>query len=173
MTHLPTGEEGEVYTNPFIVELATSARSTCGACKSGIAKSSLRLGQTVTTPDSSQHGRTFWKHLGCVTASNINSVQERLLSIEAAEGWRTLSAQNKALVLRVFARDASALAEAKEAHRVAAEAGAVEAQAAVEKKAAAAQRKADKEAAAAAAPPPALKDGPPAGGEKAAKKAKK
>jgi hypothetical protein len=107
------------------------------------------------------------------SASNINSVQERLLSIEAAEGWRTLSAQNKALVLRVFARDASALAEAKEAHRVSAEAGAVEAQAAVEKKAAAAQRKADKEAAAAAAPPPALKDGPPAGGEKAGKKAKK
>lgn len=147
MTHLPTGDEEE-YVNPFIVQLATSGRSTCGACKSLIASLSLRLGQTKTTPDSAMYGRTFWKHLGCVTSSTISSVTERLVSIEAAEGWGELSKGHKALVLRVMAGEAGALEEAREQHRLAAEKAEKES-AAAEKKAAAAQRKAERLAAAA------------------------
>lgn len=149
MTHLPTGDEEEEYMNPFVVELAKTGRSTCGSCKTLIAAASLRLGQTKTTPDSSMYGRTFWKHLGCVTASTISSVTERLLSIEAADGFGGLKKADKKLVLRVMAGEAAALAEAREAHRLAAEAGAEKAAADAEKKAAAAARKAERLAAAA------------------------
>jgi hypothetical protein len=163
MSHLPTYEPDEEYTNPFIVENAKSGRSTCGACKSIIAKGGLRVGATVTTADSSQHGRTFWKHLGCVNAGTIATMAVRLVSVENAEGWASLSKDDKALVRRVFEKDAAALAQAKEAQRAEGKAAEAEARAAAAKKSAAEERKAAKEAEAAAG----------GGGEKTAKKAKK
>ena len=117
MSHLPTGEEGEDYVNPFCVELARSGRSSCTRCKAVIGKGTLRVGQTKTTPESSLFGRTFWRHLSCVNAGIIQSVKERLVTITAADGWATLRKRDKALVLRVFDGDAAALAEAAAAER--------------------------------------------------------
>jgi len=129
-------------------QAAKSARSNCTRCKQPIGKSVLRFGQTKTTVDSSMFGRTFWRHLTCITDANIRSVTERLVrlciarsnkqaavacrsltgagaaqeSIEAAEGWSSLRKGEQALVLRVFAGDAAALAEAAQANAAAVEA---------------------------------------------------
>jgi hypothetical protein len=119
MTHLPTGNEAE-YVNPFVVGRASSGRAKCGACKTLIPVQSLQMGATNTaTPGSELFGRTFWKHMGCVSRGVIISVQMRLVTIAAAEGFGELCEADQALVLRVFAGDAAALAEVKEAQRVA------------------------------------------------------
>ena len=119
MSHLPTGEEGEEYVNPFCVEQARSGRSNCTRCKTVIGKGTLRVGQTKTTPESSMFGRTFWRHLSCVNDGIIQSVKARLVTITAADGWAALRKSDKALVLRVFDGDAAALAEAAAAERAA------------------------------------------------------
>ena len=135
MSHLPTGEEGEEYVNPFILEAAKSGRSACKACKEPIASGTLRVGQVITTPDSSQFGRAIWCHAHCVSAGKINSLLERLGSPDMAQGWAELKPAAKALFQRIFDGDASALAEALQLHKPAAEADAVKAQAAASKKA--------------------------------------
>lgn len=136
MTHLPTGEEGEEYVNPFRLEVATSGRSSRKQCKTLIASGSLRCGQVITTPDSSQFGRAIFCHAHCISAGKINSLYQRLGSPDLAEGWVALSPAQKALFVRIFDGDATALAEARQLHSVAEEADAAKAATAASKKAA-------------------------------------
>jgi hypothetical protein len=119
MTDLPKkGEDLERYHNPYLVERSTTGRAKCGVCRQLISKETLRIGEHFRGDD---HGPSIsWRHLGCVGRAYISTVETRLLSVEAAEGFRTLSADDQALTLRLFANDKTARAELKEEQWVAA-----------------------------------------------------
>ena len=86
-----------------------------------------------------------------MTSGIRRGVQTRLVSIEAAAGFGSLSEADKALVFRAFLGVGSALDEAKEMERVAKEVADEAAAAAAQKKADAAAQKAEKAAKKAAA----------------------
>lgn len=51
MSHLPTGEAGEHYICPYVVERSPTSRAKCCYCKWLIHKDTLRVGQNYNTAE--------------------------------------------------------------------------------------------------------------------------